>query len=120
MSLKKLYNTVLTIRRDVFQAIADPTRRGMLLSLTKEVQNDNSLAEQFDMTRQAVSLHVKYLQECGMITITKEGRERYCKLEAQNLSEVADWLEPFRALWNSRLDRLDNLLDELQGKPKRK
>ena len=71
------------------------------------------------MTRQAVSLHVKFLQECGVISVEQEGRERYCHLEANKLMEVADWLEPFRALWNSRLDRLDNLLDELQGKNKR-
>lgn len=108
------------MRRDVFQAIADPTRRDILLSLTKESKNVNSLAKQFDMTRQAVSLHVKYLQECGVITIKKEGRERHCNLEAQQLTQVVEWLEPFRALWNNRLDRLDNLLDELQGKTKRK
>ena len=104
------------MRRDVFQAIADPTRRDILLSLTKESLNINALAEQFDMTRQAVSLHVKYLQECGTITITKEGRERYCKLETQQLVQVAEWLEPFRTLWEGRLDRLDNLLNKIQNK----
>ncbi|UII34521.1 metalloregulator ArsR/SmtB family transcription factor [Fulvivirga ulvae] len=108
------------MRRDVYQAIADPTRRQILMSLTKERKKVNALAEQFDMTRQAVSLHVKFLQECGVISIEQEGRERYCNLEANKLMEVADWLEPFKALWNSRLDRLDNLLDELQGKNKRK
>ncbi|MBL0764924.1 ArsR/SmtB family transcription factor [Marivirga atlantica] len=104
------------MRRDVFNAIADPTRRNILMSLTTESQNVNSLAEQFDMTRQAVSLHVKYLQECGVITINKEGRERFCKLEAQTLSEVADWLEPFRKIWESRFDQLDSLLTKLQDK----
>nr|WP_298999382.1 metalloregulator ArsR/SmtB family transcription factor [uncultured Allomuricauda sp.] len=104
------------MRRDVFNAIADPTRRDILMSLTTESQNVNSLAEQFDMTRQAVSLHVKYLQECGVITINKEGRERFCKLEAQTLSEVADWLEPFRKIWESRFDQLDFLLTKLQDK----
>ena len=108
------------MRRDVYQAIADPTRRQILMSLTKERKKVNALAEQFDMTRQAVSLHVKFLQECGVIRIEQEGRERYCNLEAQKLSEVADWLEPFRMLWNNRLDRLDNLLNELQGKSNRK
>jgi len=108
------------MRRDVYQAIADPTRRQILMSLTRERKKVNALAEQFDMTRQAVSLHVKFLQECGVINIEQEGRERYCTLEAKKLSEVADWLEPFRALWSSRLDRLDNLLDELQRKTKRK
>jgi len=108
------------MRRDVYQAIADPTRRQILMSLTRERKKVNALAEQFDMTRQAVSLHVKFLQECGVINIEQEGRERYCTLEAKKLSEVADWLEPFRALWSSRLERLDNLLDELQRKTKRK
>ena len=108
------------MRRDVYQAIADPTRRQILMSLTRERKKVNDLAEQFDMTRQAVSLHVKFLQECEVISIEQEGRERYCQLEAQKLTEVADWLEPFRALWNDRLDRMDNLLNELQSKPKRK
>lgn len=107
------------MRRDVYQAIADPTRRQILMSLTRERKKVNDLAEQFDMTRQAVSLHVKFLQECEVIRIEQEGRERYCQLEAQKLTEVADWLEPFRALWNDRLDRMDNLLNELQSKPKR-
>ena len=104
------------MRRDVFNAISDPTRRSILMSLTMETKNVNTLADQFDMTRQAVSLHVKYLQECGVITIKKEGRERYCKLEVQQLAQVADWLEPFRTLWEGRLDRLDKLLNKLQNK----
>ena len=86
------------------------------MSLTTEPKNVNTLAEQFDMTRQAVSLHVKYLQECGVISIKKEGRERYCNLETQQLVQVAEWLEPFRILWEERLDRLDNLLNKLQNK----
>lgn len=104
------------MRRDVFNAIADPTRRSILLSLTTEAQNVNALADKYDMTRQAVSLHVKYLQECGVISIKKEGRERYCKLEAQTLTEVADWLEPFRKIWESRFEQLDSLLTKLQDK----
>lgn len=104
------------MRRDVFQAIADPTRRQILMSLTRERQKVNSLAEQFDMTRQAVSLHVKFLKECGVISIQQEGRERYCQLEVDRLTAVADWIEPFRKLWNSRLDRMDNLLNELKKK----
>ena len=108
------------MRRDVFQAIADPTRRQILMSLTRERKPVNALADQFEMTRQAVSLHLKFLQECGVISVEREGRERYCQLEADKLSDVADWIEPFRKLWNSRLDRMDNLLNELQGKSKTK
>jgi len=106
------------MKRDVFNAIADPTRRGILISLTQKSQNVNALADQFEMTRQAVSLHVKYLQECGIITIEKKGRERHCTLEAQKLSEVADWLAPFRKMWTSKLQQLGNLLDEMQSKQK--
>ena len=107
------------MKRDVFNAIADPTRRSILLSLTTESQNVNALADKFDMTRQAVSLHIKYLQECGVITIKKEGRERYCNLEVQKLAEVANWLEPFRKMWAGKLNQLGKLLDELQAKPKK-
>ncbi len=103
------------MKRDVFNAIADPTRRSILLSLMKKSQNVNTLAEQFDMSRQAVSLHLKYLRECGVITVRKEGRTRYCNLEIQKLTEIADWLEPFRKMWMGKLNQLDQLLDELQA-----
>lgn len=107
------------MRRDVFNAIADPTRRSILMFLTSESQNVNALAEKFDMTRQAVSLHIKYLQECGAITIKKEGRERYCNLKAEKLTEVGDWLEPFRKMWAGKFNRLDGLLEELQTRQKK-
>ncbi len=108
------------MRRDIFNAIADPTRRSILMSLTNESQNVNALADKFDMTRQAVSLHIKYLQECGVITVKKEGRERYCNLEVQKLAEIGDWLEPFRKMWTGKLNQLDELLGELQSKPIKK
>ncbi len=104
------------MRRDVFNAIADPTRRSILMSLTTEPQNVNALAEKFDITRQAVSLHVKYLQECDVITIDKKGRERYCYLEVEKLFEVSEWLEPFRILWEARFNQLDTLLTKIQNK----
>ena len=106
------------IRRDVFQAIADPTRRNILGLLLKEPHNVNSIAQQFDMTRQAVSLHIKILTECGVISIRREGRERYCELETRKLVEVHDWLEPFRQLWETRFDKLDHLIHELKSKNK--
>ena len=107
------------MKRDVFYAIADPTRRSILLSLSNESQNVNTLANKFDMTRQAVSLHIKNLQECGVISIKKEGRERFCSLEVQKLVEVADWLEPFRKMWTGKLNTLEQLLDQLQSQPKK-
>lgn len=104
----------MEIRRDVFQAIADPTRRGILASLINKPKNLNAIAEQFDMTRQAVSLHVKVLTECGVISIQQEGRERYCYVEAKKLAEVDDWLEPFRKLWEQRFTQLDDLLHRMK------
>ena len=104
------------MRRDVFNALADPTRRAILMSLSKKEYNVNSLAEKFDMTRQAVSLHVKYLNECQVISIRKEGRERYCQLKAETLAQAADWLEPFRELWEARFNALDGVLKEMKSK----
>ena len=107
------------MKRDVFNAIADPTRRSILMGLTSESRNVNTLADKFDMTRQAVSLHIKYLQECGVITIKKEGRERYCNLEAQKLTEIAEWLEPFKKMWAGKFNQLEKVLEELQSKSKK-
>lgn len=106
------------MRRDIFQAIADPTRRSILLSLTEKPKNVNHIADQFEMTRQAVSLHVKYLKECGVINIEKKGRERYCNLEVEKIIEIDKWLEPFKELWRIRFSQLDNVLDELKKKNK--
>jgi len=106
------------MRRDVFQAIADPTRREILLSLTQNTQNINTLAQKFDMTRQAVSLHVKILKECGVITTRQNGRERYCDLQIEELMEVNNWLEPFKEVWEARFKQLDGVLDNLTKKPK--
>jgi DNA-binding transcriptional ArsR family regulator len=107
------------MRRDVFNAIADPTRRDILMSLTAQKQNVNALAERFDMTRQAVSLHVKYLQECGVITIQKVGRERICNLDASKLTEIPDWLEPFIQLSENRFSQLDQVLKSMKKNSKK-
>ncbi len=97
-------------RRDVFQAIADPTRREIIYHVARKSQNVNALAERFDMSRQAVSLHVKILQECGVLSITKEGRERHCSVQLEKLTDVSDWLEPLRKMWEDRFNQLDELL----------
>jgi DNA-binding transcriptional ArsR family regulator len=81
--------------------------------LAKNPQNLTSIADQFSMTRQAVSLHVKVLTECGVVQIHQEGRERYCHLEAKKLAEVHDWLGLFRQLWEPRFDQLDHLLQRM-------
>ena len=103
------------MNRDVFQALADPTRRAILLSLRNEKQNVGALAKQFDMSRQAVSLHVKYLEECKVISIKKEGRQRFCQIESQELAKVSQWLEPFKELWVKRFNELDNVLEDLKN-----
>ena len=107
-------------RRDVFQAIADPTRREIINLVAAEALNLNAIADNFDISRPAISQHIKILTECGLIIIRKQGRERFCEARLQPLSEVADWVEPFRKQWARNFDRLDGLLDELKAKKPRK
>jgi DNA-binding transcriptional ArsR family regulator len=107
------------MRRDVFQAIADPTRRDIINFISNKSLTVNSVAESFDVSRQAISNHIKILEECGILLIKQEGRERYCYVQPKKLEEVADWLHEFRKLWEQRFDRLDNLLIEMQAKSKK-
>ena len=101
-------------RRDVFQAIADPTRRAILNLISENPRNLNAIAENFDVTRQAISLHIKILNECGLIEINAVGRERYCKAHLENLSEVSMWVEQYRKHWEAKLDSLENYLAKLK------
>lgn len=101
-------------RRDVFQAIADPTRREIISLIAKQPLNLNSVAEKFDMTRQAVSLHVKILEECGLIMLKQQGRERLCEARLEKLGEVSDWLEQYRQYFEQKLDSLEKYLDKIQ------
>jgi DNA-binding transcriptional ArsR family regulator len=109
----------MQIRRDVFQAIADPTRREIINLVAYQSLNLNSIAENFDVSRPAISQHIKILTECGLIVIRKQGRERYCEARLQQLNEVSDWVEQYRKVWAVKFDKLDNLLDELKNKTKR-
>ena len=106
----------MEIRRDVFQAIADPTRREIIDLVARRSLNLNAIAENFDVSRQAISLHIKILTECGLLVIKQQGRERYCEAKFRKLHEVSDWIEKYRILWDKRLDKMDNLLSELQTK----
>jgi DNA-binding transcriptional ArsR family regulator len=106
----------MIIRRDVFQAIADPTRREIVGLLAKSRLNVNAVAEKFDMTRQAISLHVKILEECGLIVIRQEGRERICEAKLESLREVFRWTEQYRQYWESHLDSLERYLTTIQKK----
>jgi|SRR5688572_6689856 DNA-binding transcriptional ArsR family regulator len=110
----------MEMRRDVFQAIADPVRRDILTLIAHQKLNLNSIAENFDISRPAISQHIKILAECGLIVIDQQGRERYCFLQPQKLGEVADWIEPFRKLWEHQFDKLDNLLLKMQKQKKSK
>lgn len=111
-------------RRDVFQAIADPTRREIINLISQRPMNLNAVAENFDISRPAISKHIRILTECGLVSINKQGRERYCKANLQPLSEVSQWVEKYQAFWNDRLDTLSDLLQqeipEPQHKKKRK
>jgi DNA-binding transcriptional ArsR family regulator len=109
---------MMTVRRDVFQAIADPTRREIIHLLSEKPYNLNALSENFDMSRQAVSLHIKILQECGLVSIRPQGRERYCEARLDHLQEVSQWVEQYRQHWEKRLDSLENYLFKLQKHPK--
>jgi DNA-binding transcriptional ArsR family regulator len=105
-------------RRDVFQAIADPTRREIINLIAHQSLNLNSIAEKFDVTRQAVSLHVKILTECGLIAIKQQGRERFCEAKFDKLNEVSVWVEQYRKIWENKFDSLEMYLDKLQKKKK--
>lgn len=107
------------MRRDVYQAIADPTRREILHLLAKDSLNLNAVADKFDISRPAISKHIKILTQCGLIAIKKQGRERYCEARLQKLREVADWLDQYRRFWEERLDALEDYLEELQNKNKK-
>lgn len=98
------------MRRDVFQAIADPTRREIIGMLAGKQLNLNAIADQFDISRPAISRHIKILTQCGLITVKQDGRERYCKPNYQKLGEVSAWVERYRKFWNTKLDDLDSFL----------
>src|SRR5438552_1454871 len=107
------------MRRDVFQAIADPIRREIINLLSHESLNLNAVAENFDVSRPAVSKHIKILTECGLVIIQQQGRERYCKANLSKLKEVADWTEQYRVFLTKKLDALEAFLDGEKKKKKR-
>jgi DNA-binding transcriptional ArsR family regulator len=102
------------MRRDVFQAIADPTRRAIINMVAQQSLNLNAVAENFDISRPAISKHIKILTECGLITIKQQGRERYCEAKLDKLNEVSDWVEQYRKFWTAKLDALEDYLNKIQ------
>jgi DNA-binding transcriptional ArsR family regulator len=115
-AIKYMYK--MEARRDVFQAIADPTRRQIIGMIARQPLTLNTIAEKFHVTRQAVSLHVKILNECGLVVIKQQGRERYCEAKFDGLNEVSAWIEQYRMFWENKLDGLESYLDKIQ-KPKK-
>ena len=107
-------------RRDVFQAIADPTRRDIINLIAHQSLNLNSIAENFDVSRPAISQHIKILIECGLVTIRKEGRERFAEATLQPLNEVTDWIEPFRKQLEEKYQALDDVLEDLKKEKSKK
>jgi DNA-binding transcriptional ArsR family regulator len=106
------------MRRDVFQAIADPTRRAILTLIALQAMTPNAIAENFNSTRQSVSKHLRILTECELVKQEQQGREIYYSLEIAKMKEVDKWIAPFRKIWETRFNQLDNLLATLKKQKK--
>ena len=105
-------------RRDIFQAIADPTRRAILILIASQAMTPNAIAEHFDTARQAVSKHLRILTECELIKQEQKGREIYYQLEIDKMKEIDKWLEQFRKIWETRFNQLDTLLATIKKQKK--
>ena len=108
------------MRRDVFQAIADPTRRKIIGLLANYPLNLNTVSENFSISRPAISKHIRILTECGLVNIKQTGRERYCYANLKQLKEVADWTEKYSHFWTQKLDGLETFLIKEQKKNRKK
>ena len=106
------------MRRDVFQAIADPTRRAIIVLIALQAMTPNAIAEHFDTTRQSVSKHLKILTECELLSKKQEGREIYYQLQIDKMKEIDKWLSQFRKIWEARFSQLDNVLANLKNAKK--
>lgn len=105
-------------RRDVFQAIADPTRRAIIALIALQPMTPNAIAEHFDTSRQAVSKHLQILTECELIAQKQQGREIYYHLEVQRMKQIDQWLAQFRRIWETRFDQLDDVLTNIKNQKK--
>ncbi|MFZ1808779.1 MAG: metalloregulator ArsR/SmtB family transcription factor [Cyclobacteriaceae bacterium] len=106
------------MRRDVFQAISDPVRRDIIELLAAETLTVNAIAERFNISRPAISKHLKILKECDLIEYKKNGRERFCFIQPKNLMPAFIWIDQYRKLWENKLDAFDNYLTKLKTKSK--
>lgn len=105
-------------RRDIFQAIADPTRRAILVLIAAQAMTPNALGEHFYATRQAVSKHLRILTECALVKQEYQGREIYYSLEIEKMKEIDKWLDQFRKIWEARFNQLDKVLSTIQKQKK--
>lgn len=105
----------LRMRRDVFQAIADPVRRDIIELLAEQTLTVNSIAKKFDISRPAISKHLKILKECEIIDSKKEGRKRYCFIQPKKLIPAFMWIDQYKSLWEDKLDSFDSYLNQLQS-----
>jgi DNA-binding transcriptional ArsR family regulator len=103
-------------RRDVFQAIADPTRRAIITLLALQAMTPSAIAENFDSSRQTISKHIQILQECELLEQEQNGREIYYHINAQKMKEVADFIEPFRKMWDDRFNKLESIMRKYKSK----
>ncbi len=101
-------------RRDVYQAIADPTRRAIINMIAAEPHNVNAIAEKFDVTRQAISLHVQILIDCGLIVVKQQGRDRLCEAQLDQLSEVSMWVDQYRQHFEKKLNVMESYIEKLK------
>ena len=108
------------MRRDIFQAIADPSRRAIIALIALQAMTPNALAEHFDTSRQAISKHLKILTECELVTQEHQGREIYYRLEIEKMKEIDEWLEQYRKIWETRYSQLDDLLATIRKQEKEK
>ena len=104
------------MRRDPFQAIADPIRRDIIDLLAESPRSVNDVADQFDVSRPAISRHIKILTECGLVKVVPHGRERHCVIIPEELSKVSEWVTQHRRLWEQKLDTFEAYLEELKRK----
>jgi DNA-binding transcriptional ArsR family regulator len=108
------------MRRDIFQAIADPTRRAIIALIAVQAMTPNALAERFDSTRQAISKHLRILTECEIVRQDQQGREIYYSLEIEKMKEIDEWLEQYRKIWEARFSQLDDVLATIKKKKEEK
>jgi DNA-binding transcriptional ArsR family regulator len=113
--LNKILNDM---RRDIFQAIADPTRRAIITLIALQAMTPNAIAENFNTTRQSISKHLRILTECELVKQQQQGREIYYSLEIEKMKEIDKWLNQFRKIWETKFNQLDNVLSTMKKQKK--